>query len=139
MPRWYEPSAVEAVKKIKNQELETEEYIVSLLDRMEKLDPKINCFVTPMRSEAVKKAREIDAKVRRKEKLGLLAGVAVAVKDNMCTQGVRTTCSSRMLRDFVPPYDATVVKNLLSEDAVVIGKTNMDEFAMGSTLSLIHI
>lgn len=133
MPRWYEPSAVEAVKKIKNQELETEEYIVSLLDRMEKLDPKINCFVTPMRSEAVKKAREIDAKVRRKEKLGLLAGVAVAVKDNMCTQGVRTTCSSRMLRDFVPPYDATVVKKLLSEDAVVIGKTNMDEFAMGST------
>jgi len=138
MSRWYELSAAEAVGKIKNQELKAEEYIASLLERMQKVDPKINCFVTPMRQEALEKSREVDAKISRGEKLGLLAGVAVAVKDNMCTKDIRTTCSSRMLKEFVPPYDATVVKKLKDEDAVVIGKTNMDEFAMGSTTETSH-
>jgi len=133
MSKLHELTAVEIAEKIKNRELAAEEYVASLLDRAYKMDEKIHAFVTFPREEALKKAREIDEKVRKGEKLGRLAGVAVAVKDNICTRGVRTTCSSRMLEDFVPPYDATVIERLGNEDAVVIGKTNMDEFAMGTT------
>jgi len=133
MSKLHELTAVEIAEKIKNQELAAEEYVASLLNRAYTMDEKIHAFVTFPREEALKKAREIDEKVRKGEKLGRLAGVAVAVKDNICTRGVRTTCSSRMLEDFVPPYDATVIERLGNEDAVVIGKTNMDEFAMGTT------
>jgi len=133
VPKLYELTAVEAAHMIKNQELQAEEYIASILDRVQLVDKWIHAFVTLTREEALGKAREIDEKVRKKERLGQLAGLAVAVKDNMCTREVRTTCSSRMLEIYIPPYDATVVKKLRNEDAIIIGKTNMDEFAMGTT------
>ncbi len=93
----------------------------------------VNAFLTVMGDDALAKAKEIDKRIADGEKLGALAGIPIAVKDNICTEGVKTTCASKMLQDFVPPYDATVVKKLIAEDAVIIGKTNMDEFAMGSS------
>jgi aspartyl-tRNA(Asn)/glutamyl-tRNA(Gln) amidotransferase subunit A len=126
-------SAVEAANKIRTQELTAEEYVACVFDRIRQVEGKIHAFVTLMEREAFEKARIIDRSIRRGEKLGLLAGVPVAVKDNICTFNVRTTCSSRMLKDFVPPYDATVVEKLNRQGAVIIGKTNMDEYAMGTT------
>lgn len=97
------------------------------------MDEKINAFITPNFERALERAREIDRRISRGEGVGRLAGVAIAVKDNICTLNLRTTCASRMLENFIPPYDATVVERLKREDAIIIGKTNMDEFAMGST------
>ncbi|MEM1582252.1 MAG: Asp-tRNA(Asn)/Glu-tRNA(Gln) amidotransferase subunit GatA [Candidatus Bathyarchaeia archaeon] len=121
------------VERIKRQEITAEDYISSIAERIRKVDGKINAFITPTLNEALEKAREIDKKISRGENVGRLAGVAVAVKDNICTLNIRTTCASQMLENFIPPYDATVVEKLKREDAVLIGKTNMDEFAMGST------
>ncbi|MCX8171672.1 MAG: amidase family protein, partial [Candidatus Bathyarchaeota archaeon] len=131
--RLYELSATEIADRIKRQEVTAEDYVSLIAERILKVEGKINAFISVAINEALDKAREIDRRVSRGEKVGKLAGVAVAVKDNICTLGIRTTCASRMLENFVPPYDATVVKRLKSEDAVIIGKTNMDEFAMGST------
>jgi aspartyl-tRNA(Asn)/glutamyl-tRNA(Gln) amidotransferase subunit A len=94
---------------------------------------ELNAFVTIARDELLEQARAIDAKRARGETLGLLAGVPVGLKDALCTRGIRTTCGSKMLADYVPPYDATVVARLKGADALLPGKTNMDEFAMGSS------
>ena len=133
MTKHHEFTAVEVTQKIKNQELSAEEYLAALIDRISDVDRKIHAFVTFTKEEALKKARETDKRVRQGEQMGHLPGVAIAVKDNMCTAGVRTTCSSHMLEDYIPPYNATIISRLLAEDAIVVGKTNMDEFAMGAT------
>jgi len=133
LPQLYKLTAAEVSEKIQNQEISAEEHLYSILERIERIDRKIHAFITVVKEEALKTAREIDKKARRGEELGCLAGVPVAVKDNICTSGIRTTCSSRMLENFVPPYDATVIKNLKAADAIILGKTNMDEFAMGTT------
>ena len=117
---------------IKSREFSAEEYIYQLLERIEKVELKVNAFVS-VSKEALDKARVIDKKIRDGEQVGALAGVAVSIKDNICTKGIKTTCASKMLETFVPPYDATVVKRLYDAGAIVIGKTNLDEFAMGST------
>ncbi|WP_294402262.1 Asp-tRNA(Asn)/Glu-tRNA(Gln) amidotransferase subunit GatA [uncultured Clostridium sp.] len=123
----------EMVSKIKSRELSSEEVVSSYLTNILEKEPQVNAFLTIMSEEALAKAEEIDKKIAAGEKLGALAGIPIAVKDNICTEGVSTTCASKMLEDFVPPYDATVIKKLLAEDAIIIGKTNMDEFAMGSS------
>ena len=133
MSKLYELSATEISERIRNQDLSAEDYLNSILERIEKVEEKIHAFITVAKDEALRKAREIDRKARKGEKLGCLAGVPVAVKDNICTMGIRTTCSSHMLENFVPPYDATVIERLKASDAVILGKTNMDEFAMGTT------
>jgi aspartyl-tRNA(Asn)/glutamyl-tRNA(Gln) amidotransferase subunit A len=103
------------------------------LGRIESVDPRVKAFLCVMKDAALAQAKRIDEKVARGEKPGSLAGVPVAVKDNLCTTDARTTCGSRILENFLPPYDATVVRKLREADAVIIGKTNLDEFAMGSS------
>jgi len=133
MPKPHELSAREVTAKIKAQEFKAEEYIQSILSRERKLDGEINAYITVTDEEALNAAKTVDKRVSEKKKLGRLAGVAIAIKDNMCTKGTRTTCASKMLENFIPPYNATVIEKLIGEDAVIIGKTNMDEFAMGTT------
>src|SRR3954469_1575392 len=102
------------------------------LARIEAANPSLNAFNTIVADRAMARAQEID-RDRERWRLAPLAGVPVAVKDNLCTRGVRTTASSRMLQEYVPPYDATVVGRLEQAGAIVVGKTNCDEFAMGSS------
>jgi len=123
----------EMVSKIKTGELTSEALVQSYIEEISKTESTVNAFLTLTCEEALAKAKEIDAKIKAGETVGKLAGIPIAIKDNICTEGVNTTCASKMLEDFIPPYDATVVKKLLAEDAIIIGKTNMDEFAMGSS------
>lgn len=123
----------EMVEKIKSKEMTSEELVKSYVNKILEKEPEVNAFLSLSCDEAIEKAKEIDTKIARGEKLGKLAGIPIAIKDNICTEGVNTTCASKMLEDFIPPYDATVIKKLLAEDAIIIGKTNMDEFAMGSS------
>lgn len=109
------------------------EVVQGYIDRIKKYDDKIQSFITLCEEDALKQAEELDQKLSNGEEIGLLGGIPVAIKDNICMRGVKTTCASKMLEDFIPPYDATLVKKLKQAGAVIIGKTNMDEFAMGSS------
>jgi aspartyl-tRNA(Asn)/glutamyl-tRNA(Gln) amidotransferase subunit A len=109
------------------------EIIEEYLERIDQFDGKIGAFLTVCGDTALKEAEVLDEKLGRGEDIGPLGGIPVAVKDNICTRGIKTTCASKMLEDFIPPYDATVIKKLRDAGAVIIGKTNMDEFAMGSS------
>ena len=133
MPKLQALTAKEIVEKIRSKEATAEECVLSVFERIHRLEDRVHAFVTLVEEEALKKARQIDKKVSDGKPLGRLAGVAIAVKDAICTKGIRTTCSSRMLENFVPPYDADVIERIKEEDGVIIGKTNMDEFAMGSS------
>jgi aspartyl-tRNA(Asn)/glutamyl-tRNA(Gln) amidotransferase subunit A len=110
-----------------------EEATRAYLDRAERLDGRLNAFLHRDPEHALDQARSIDRRRRNGEPLGALAGVPVAIKDVLCTRGELTTCGSRMLANFRPPYDSTVIAKLKAADAILIGKTNMDEFAMGSS------
>ncbi len=109
------------------------EVTAAFLDRIAARDGDVHAFLHVDRDAALAQAEAIDRKRRAGEPMGLLAGLPIAVKDNLCTRGVPTTCSSKMLENFVPPYDATVIRRLRETDAVLIGRTNLDEFAMGSS------
>ena len=124
-------SAREIVSRVKSGELKVTEIVESTFDRVSKTEDRLNCYVTILREEALKSARLLDESASKGKVHGRLFGVPVAVKDNICTKGVRTTCSSRILANFKPVYNATVIERLEREGAVIIGKTNMDEFAMG--------
>lgn len=126
-------SAVELGRAIKEKRTTAPEAMEAVLSRMEQSEKDYHCYVTIDREGALKRAREIQAKIDAGELTGALAGVPVAVKDNLCTEGMLTTCASRILDNFVPTYSAEAVLNLEKAGAVIIGKTNMDEFAMGST------
>ncbi len=110
----------------------------AMLRTIAQRDGELNAYISLMADTALEKAREVDERAKRGDALGPLAGIPVAVKDLICTKGARTTCGSRMLESFVPPYDATVIGKLKAADAVLIGKTNMDEFGMGSSTETSH-
>lgn len=126
-------SAVELGAKIKAGELTAVEAAKAVFDRIEKCEETLNCYVTLCKEDALVKAESVQKKIESGELTSPLAGVPVAIKDNMCTKGLLTTCSSKILGNFVPTYTAQAVLNLEKAGAVILGKTNMDEFAMGST------
>ena len=103
------------------------------LDKIAQLEPKLHSFLHVTTDKALSQARAVDAKIAAGEEIELLAGIPIGIKDNMCTQGIPTTCASRILEGFVPPYESTVTQKLADAGAVMVGKTNLDEFAMGSS------
>lgn len=127
-------TAVELGKKIQSGEATAPDAALAALERIKKSEPALNSFVTVLSEDAVlARAEDVQKKIENGELTGPLAGVPVAIKDNMCTEGILTTCSSKILANFTPTYTAEAVKKLEQAGAVIIGKTNMDEFAMGST------
>ena len=126
-------TAVELGRKIKEKELTVVQATQAVLDQIDRVENTVHAYVTVDKEGALKKAAEIQKKIDDGELTGPLAGVPVAIKDNMCTEGMLTTCSSKILYNFVPTFTAEAVKRLEDAGAVIIGKTNMDEFAMGST------
>ncbi len=120
-------------KKIESEEISFEEITKKYLSKIKEKEPDISAFITTCEDSAIGQAKKLDENRKNGNKQGILAGIPVAIKDNICTENIRTTCASRMLENFVPPYNATVVQKLLSEGAIIIGKTNLDEFAMGSS------
>lgn len=126
-------TAIELKEKLKNREISAREIATACLDRIKDKEPEINAFITVTEEEALKAADRVDEKIRNGEDLGLLAGIPIAVKDNISTKGIRTTCGSKMLENYIPPFEATVVEKIKEEDGIIVGKTNMDEFALGSS------
>lgn len=125
---------VEGIRNgIAGRRFSAREVVASIFSRIYDKEPIIDGYITLCREKALAEAEAVDEKVKNGETIGSLAGVPVAIKDNICTDGTKTTCASKMLQDFVPPYDATVISRLKGADAIIIGKTNMDEFAMGSS------
>lgn len=127
------PSIRELHRQLTSKERSAVEIAQETLDRIEALEPKMHSFLCVTPEQALQQAQAVDAKIAAGEEIGLLSGIPIAVKDNMCTKGIPTTCGSKMLQDFVPPYESTVTQKLRDAGAVIVGKTNLDEFAMGSS------
>lgn len=129
----YTLTAHEIRDMIKDKKISSKEATQSVLDRINQVEDKVESYVTVLPEEAIAQAEAIDAKIAKGEDVGALGGVPMALKDNMCTKDILTTCSSKMLYNFKPPYDATVAEKLNNAGTVLLGKVNMDEFAMGSS------
>ncbi len=129
----YDLTLTEVASKIKNKEVTIKEVLDDIYSRIEDIEPKVDAYITLTKDLAYRRAEELQKRLNNGEDIGVLGGVPIAIKDNICTNGVKTTCASRMLENFTPIYDATVVKKLEEAGAIIVGKTNMDEFAMGSS------
>ena len=129
----YDLTLTEVASKIKNKEVTIKEVLDDIYSRIEDVEPKVDAYITLTKDLAYRRAEELQKRLNNGEDIGVLGGVPIAIKDNICTNGVKTTCASRMLENFTPIYDATVVKKLEEAGAIIVGKTNMDEFAMGSS------
>jgi aspartyl-tRNA(Asn)/glutamyl-tRNA(Gln) amidotransferase subunit A len=126
-------SAFQLAELLRAKKVSSREITESVLERVQAQEGSIHAYITVLPEEARRQADLADGRIRRGDAISPLTGIPLAVKDNLCTRDIRTTCASKMLADYVPPYNATVVTRLRSEGAVLIGKTNMDEFAMGSS------
>ena len=133
MDKLYSLTAGQMKDLLDKKEVTAVEITKSVIENIERTDKEIQAYITYNFDQALQQAEAADAKRANGEKLGELAGIPVALKDNMCTKNLRTTAGSKILGNFVPPYNATVVEKLLADGAVIIGKTTMDEFAMGSS------
>ncbi len=129
----YELTAHELMDKLAKAEVTSEEITKSYFDRIREKDGEVKAYVSIMEEEALSKARSVDEARKAGKPVSKYAGIPIGIKDNMCITGTKTTCSSKMLENFVAPYNATVIENLNKEDMVYLGKTNLDEFAMGSS------
>lgn len=129
----YQSTARELNQKLLAREVSATEIVNDVLSRIDSVESTVKAYITETRESALRQAAAVDAKLARGEAVAPLAGIPGALKDNICMNGSKTTCASKMLANFVPPYDATVVDKLLAENAVIVGKANMDEFAMGSS------
>lgn len=129
----YEYTVHELIEKLDKKEITPTQITENYLNRINEKEKDVQAFVTVTDESAKAKAKEIEEKIANGDNLGKLAGIPIGIKDNMCTKGVKTTCSSRMLENFVAPYDATIVKKINNENMITLGKLNMDEFAMGGS------
>ena len=135
----YNLTISEIAKKIKEKSVSIKEVLDSVYSRIDNVDNKIGAYITLTKENAYKKAEMLQKRLDDGEDIGVLGGVPIGIKDNICTNGVKTTCASRMLEDFVPFYDATVIEKLEKSGAIILGKLNMDEFAMGSSTETSYI
>ncbi len=129
----YQMTAYELAKQLEQKKISAKELTESVFNRIDMVEDQVEAYVTLNREDAFKQAEQVDKKRASGEVCSPLAGIPVGIKDNICTKGLLTTCSSKMLYNFVPPYNATVMNKLIADDIVVTGKLNMDEFAMGSS------
>ena len=119
-------------KQLKSKKTSVKELVNDIYSKIDNKDPEINSYICTTRDNAISQAENIDKLIQNKEKLPPLAGMPIAIKDNICTKGVATTCASKMLKSFVAPYESTASSKLWSSGGICLGKTNLDEFAMGS-------
>jgi aspartyl-tRNA(Asn)/glutamyl-tRNA(Gln) amidotransferase subunit A len=123
-------SALQFTRDVKSGNLSAEDFVAKTMEQIQKVDGKLHAFLS-LNDNAVDQARNIDKKIKSGEKIGQCVGMPISVKDNICIKDTKTTCASKMLENFVAPYDATVIAKLKQQDAIFVGKTNLDEFAMG--------
>ena len=123
----------ELQEKLKTKELTITEITKAYVDRINEKENDVQAFVTTLTDDAIDNAKKVQERIENGESLGELAGIPIGIKDNLCTKGIKTTCSSKMLENFVAPYNATIVEKVNNENMINLGKLNMDEFAMGSS------
>ena len=129
----YDLTVHELLDKLKNKEITLEEINKSYIERINEKENEVKAFVTITDEDAVEKAKKIDDDIKNGKEISKLSGIPIGIKDNICTKNVKTTCSSKMLENFVSPYDATVMNKINKENMIMLGKLNMDEFAMGAS------